>query len=147
MKTFVGSLQTEGEIFAINTRRMYNIYLNSRGANEKSEERELPFLEFHEKYLFSGGFRWTESNSIKLNSHRIELVWTLLSTWTKNYKWKENHYASVICTLLFISLNEFRFYFFYFPIGSRYRISLVVLRSYEPVCSKTKISKVKLLHP
>lgn len=46
MKTFVGSLQTEGEIFAINTRRMYNIYLNSRGANEKSEERELPFLEF-----------------------------------------------------------------------------------------------------
>lgn len=24
-------------------------------------------------------------------------------------------------------------FFFYFPIGSRYRISLVVLRSYEPV--------------
>lgn len=47
MKTFVGSLQTEGEIFAINTRRMYNIYLNSRGANEKSEERELSVLEFH----------------------------------------------------------------------------------------------------
>lgn len=66
MKTFVDSLQTEGEIFAINTRRMYNIYLNSRGANEKSEERELPFLEFHEKYLFSGGFRWTESNSSEL---------------------------------------------------------------------------------
>lgn len=53
MKTFVGSLQTgEGEIFAINRRRMYNIYLNSRGANEKSEERELPFLEFHVIKIF-----------------------------------------------------------------------------------------------
>lgn len=50
------------------------IYLNSRGEKEKSEERELSFVGIP-RYTFILRRIWMNgvpSNSIKLNSHRIE---------------------------------------------------------------------------
>lgn len=52
------------------------IYLNSRGEKEKSEERELSFVgipryTFILRRIWMNGVPWS-SNSIKLNSHRIE---------------------------------------------------------------------------
>lgn len=88
-----------------------------------------------------------ELDQIKFPSYRTRLNSSVYVNEKLQMERKSLCFGYMYIIIYIAYLYEFRFYFFYFPIRSRYRISLVVLRSYEPVYSKTKISKVKLLHP